>query len=850
MIVEYISDKPMNSQSISNLDSVIKTWYSSQEIAENIRFSSKTPQVSGEYYPFPEDLHLSLSNQLSKTGIDRLYSHQYLSYQAVRRRENIVVTTGTASGKTLCYNLPILDHLLKVPASKAIFIFPTKALTHDQYEKLMELTSFSDTQKIPVCVYDGDTPANKRQEIRKIARCLLTNPDMLHNAILPHHTLWEEFFHGLEFIVIDEIHAYRGVFGSHVANVIRRLKRIAAFYGSKPLFILTSATIANPGEHGKALVGEDITVIDQDGAPHGVKTTILYNPPVIHPETGIRKSSTSEVIHLAEKLLEKDIQVLLFGRSRRGVEFLLRQIRIQQNDDPSKYHAYRSGYLPADRRRIESDLRSGKLKAVAATNALELGIDIGGVDAVLMTGYPGSVSGLRQQAGRAGRKLADCVAVLVATASPIDQYLMRHPDYLIGRSPESALIDPDHPLILLGHIKCAAFELPFNENETFGTVNTAALNEYLTFLSETGEINYTDGRYFWTDTAYPASSLSLRSSDSRSINLVASKPDKQQIIGEIDYLSSLWMVHPKAIYLHEGDTYYVKSLDLEKSEAILEAADEDYYTEPIRKVTLTKLNEQEAEYYPGSKITYGDIEVTTEITGFKKILWNTREIISMEPLTLPSSTMRTTAYWMALSDETVNLLREQLLWKSDPNNYGAKWDQIRLMVRQRDQFRCQVCGLPEGDKAHHVHHKTPLRSFNNLDEANRLENLITLCSNCHQLAESAVKIRSGLAGLGYALGQLAPLFLMCDTSDLGTLSDPASTIADGKPAVIIYDQVNAGIGLSRKCFDLHPKIINSVYELVSQCACQDGCPSCVGPGGENGAGGKSETLAILQQLCG
>jgi len=843
----------MNTKSISNLDSVLSKWFSDKEISVNIQYSLRSPASNGELFPIPDGISDRLLSQLKKQGIHQLYSHQLQSYQVIKKLENLVVTTGTASGKTLCYNLPILDQLIKVPSARALYIFPTKALTHDQQEKLIELTSFMDglePQSIPVCVYDGDTPSQKRQIVRQTARCLLTNPDMLHTAILPHHTLWENFFRGLEFVVIDEIHAYRGVFGSHVANVIRRLKRIAAFYGSKPQFILTSATIANPAEHGKALTGEELTVVDQDGAPHGIRTTLFYNPPVVHPETGIRKSASSEAIHLAGNLLDKDIQVLIFGRSRRGVEMLLRQLRLQQNDDEANYHAYRSGYLAADRRRIEADLRSGKLRAVAATNALELGIDIGGVDAVLMTGYPGSISGLRQQAGRAGRKQADSAAILVASGSPIDQYLMRHPDYLTGRTPESALIDPDHPVILLGHLRCAAFELPFKDNEKFGSVDNNLLREYLSFMEESGLVNHTGEKYFWTDSAYPASALSLRSSDSRSIALVTDKSDKEQTIGEVDYLSALWMVHPKAIYLHEGNSFFVKSLDLEKSIASLEPVDEDYYTEPVRKVTLTKINEQEAEYYPGSKITYGEIQVTTEITGFKKILWSTREILSVEQLTLPPSTMRTTAYWMSLSDETVNVLREQLLWKNDPNDYGKNWDNIRLMVRERDQYRCQVCGLAESGKAHHVHHKTPLRSFNNLFEANRLENMITLCPNCHQLAESNVKIRSGLAGLGYAMGQLAPLFLMCDSSDLGTLSDPASNIAEGRPTVIIYDQINAGIGLSRKCFDMHPKIVSSSQELVSQCSCLDGCPSCVGPGGENGAGGKPETIAILEKLCG
>ena len=364
-------------------------------------------------------------------------------------------------------------------------------------------------------------------------------------------------------------------------------------------------------------------------------------------------------------------------------------------------------------------------------------------------------------------------------------------------------------------------------------------------MSQSGVLNEAGDKYFWTDSAYPASSLSLRSSDSRSISLHLDNGASSKTIGEVDYSSALWTVHPQAVYLHEGITYFVKNLDLEKSEAHLEEIDEDYFTDPVKKLTISKISERENQDQAGTQTFFGEIQVTTEITGFKKVLWSTREVLSVEPLVLPSTTLRTTAYWMALKDETVESLKESMLWNNDANNYGKKWDQIRTAVRQRDQFRCQVCGLPESGKAHHVHHKAPLRSFLSLEEANRFENLITLCPICHQLAEANVKIRSGLAGLGYALGQIAPLFLMCDTTDIGTLTDPVCTIADGKPTVIVYDQVNAGIGLSKKCFDLHQNIMLSLQDLISNCSCLEGCPSCVGPGGENGTGGKLETLAIL-----
>jgi DEAD/DEAH box helicase domain-containing protein len=841
----------MDKRSISKLDLVLDSWTSNPAISGNIQYIHKQKASKGFMLPLPEELSMDFSKGLNRSGIFELYGHQVDSFNMVKDGNNVVITTGTASGKSLCYNLPVIDHLIKVPESRALYLFPTKALTQDQNEKLVQLTSYiglGSTQQINPSIYDGDTPVHKRQEIRQISRCLLTNPDMLHMGILPHHTLWESFFRGLEFVIIDEIHTYRGIFGSNVANVIRRLKRVARFYGSKPVFILTSATIANPVEHGASIIGEELMFINQDDAPHGQKTTILFNPPIIHKETGIRKSATSEVIQLADSLLNAAIQVLIFGRSRRGVEMLLRQLREQRKENPQYYRSYRSGYLASERREIESGLRDGKLKAVAATNALELGVDIGGVDAVLITGYPGSVAALRQQSGRAGRRAADSLSVLVASGNPIDQYLMRHPEYLIDQSPESALIDPDHPIILLGHLKCAAFELPFSAGDQFGNLDINLLKEYLDYLASTGVLNLGGGKYFWTDTAYPANNLSLRSSDAKAISLICHDGTKSLTIGEIDYSSALWMVHPKAIYLHDGASYLITNLDIEKSEAVLQEVDVDYFTDPVRKVTIQKINEIENKEYPDILCTFGEIQVISEIVGFKKLLWTTREVLSVNELTLPSTTFRTTAYWFTLEDHVVESLRESLLWKNDVNNYGKNWDNIRSLIRHRDQFRCQVCGLLEGEKAHHVHHKTPLRSFSTLEEANHPENLITLCATCHKLAEANVKIRSGLAGLGYALSQLAPIFLMCDSSDIGVLSDSASSLSGGKPTVILYDQCIAGIGLSRKCFDLHPQVMESLKELISGCVCSDGCPSCVGPGGENGAGGKIETLAILDEI--
>ncbi|GAP14690.1 distinct helicase family with a unique C-terminal domain including a metal-binding cysteine cluster [Longilinea arvoryzae] len=814
---------------------------------ENIVHWTVTPPHAAGLFPMPAGLAPALRDALEKLGYRGLYSHQIQAYQHLRLGQNAVVSTSTASGKTLCYNLPVFDALFRDPSARAIYIFPTKALAHDQEETLTQLDE-QIGRVIPVGAYDGDTPTAHRAFIRSNAHILLTNPDMLHTGILPQHTSWAEFFRNLRFVVLDELHIYRGVFGSHVANVIRRLKRVAAHYGAHPQFILTSATISNPQELAERLVEEKCALVDEDSSPNGQKNFILYNPPIIDPDLGIRSSASSEGVRLAGDLLAYRVQTILFARARRSVEMILRALHDRYPKESGQIHGYRSGYLASERRAIERGLRSGNVRAVVATSALELGIDIGGMDASIVIGYPGTVASLRQQIGRAGRRRGTSVGVLVASAAPIDQYLMQHPEFAIERSPENALINPDNPLILLQHIRCAAFELPFKPGEKLGSIAWDTLKEFLDILEQAGVLHSAASRYYWVADQYPAQDVSLRNATAQNVILRVEGEEESHVIGTIDQLSATWMVHPGAIYLHEGQSYRVKSLDLENSEARLAPSGEEYFTEPKNQTEVEKISIIESAPTLNGEKTWGEIRVTTQVVGFRKIHWITRETLGQETLDLPPNQLRTTGYWFTLQDEAIEYLRQNQLWTNDVNDYGPNWNALRQIVRQRDHFTCQMCGAVETDRAHHVHHKIPLRSFASLEQANALDNLITLCPSCHRKAELVVKIRSGLSGVRYVLNQLAPLFVMCDTEDLGAVSDIQSPLADGRPAVLLYDQVPAGIGLSEALYHMHDRLLNEAMGLVSRCPCQDGCPSCVGPGGENGAGGKQEALALLQVL--
>jgi DEAD/DEAH box helicase domain-containing protein len=851
-----------------SLPRLLSNWNAEPGIARNFDALQFIPAHPARYEPLPDDLQPALKSALRLAGIPELYSHQADAWRRTQAGEHIVVITGTASGKTLCYNLPVLDRLLRDPQARALYLFPTKALAQDQLASLDVLTGSLRTQLGPnaalpgIGVYDGDTPAHQRPAIRKNARLVLSNPDMLHTGILPHHTNWSEFFANLRFVVIDEIHVYRGVFGSHVANVLRRLKRVAAFYGAFPQFVLTSATIANPAEFARKLVEQAVALVDKDGAARGPKQFVIYNPPIVDQDTGLRRSALQESVRLADDLLAYNVQTILFGRSRRTVELILTYLRERAAGDSvgdlsnpqEQIRGYRSGYLPQQRRAIERGLRQGQVRAVVATNALELGIDIGQMGAALLVGYPGTIAATWQQAGRAGRGQETSLAVLVATADPLDQFLASHPDYLFERSPESALINPDNLLILLEHLRCAAFELPFRRGDRFGNLPPDQVAEFLDFLSQGGELHASGERYFWMADQYPAQAVSLRSASSDTIQLQVWGPETENegaaptVIGQVDRISATWLVHPQAIYLHEGRSYYVEELDLEQKTAKLRPNFGDFYTLPRQETTVTLVDQYDQAPVTAGAKAHGEIQVTTQLVGYRKVRWYTHENLGTGTLEMPPSELLTTGYWLSLAPETVDRLADQGLWSNAPNRYGPNWATQRDLARQRDEYRCRICGALENGRSHHVHHLTPFRAFSSYLEANQLANLITVCPSCHRRVEANVRVRSGLAGLAFTLGHLAPLFLMCDTSDLGVHSDPQSALADGQPAVVIYDHIPAGIGFSQRLFEIHDELVLRAYELVASCKCSDGCPSCVGPGGENGSGGKQEALAILKEL--
>ena len=827
----------------------INSFSNDPKISENFSAVKIFPGSLGNFNQLPSNLSPKIRDSLINSGIQQLYGHQADAFIKVEKGQNIVITTGTASGKTLCYNLPLLNSYLNNLSNSVLYLFPTKALTYDQFINLSKfLNSIDESLVNKLAVYDGDTPTHLRNEIRKKVKLLMTNPDMLHLAILPHHTQWSDFFHNLRFVVLDEIHYYKGVFGSHVANLIRRLRRIAQFYGSYPQFLLTSATINNAKEFSETLIGARVDVIDHDDSPHGTKTFIMYNPPVVDEVLGIRKNALNEALQFSQNLLDHDVQTITFVKTRRATEMLLKSLQESKLENKELVKGYRSGYLANVRRSIEQGLRTGKIREVISTSALELGIDIGSMDAALIVSFPGSIASLRQQSGRAGRRTGDSITIFIASGNPLDQFLSKHPDYIFERSPEKVIINPDNLLILLHQFRCAAFELPFTGKISFGSLPEADAKELLTVLESNGELFQNNGKYIWTADKYPSADLSLRSASGKPFMLILAENKTEITLGQVDESSAHWMVHPGAIYLQEGRTYLVNNLNFEKHKAFLIPSNADYYTVPQEQTEVDLLESMKHVEHRESDINYGEVIVTSQVVGFKKQLWETNQLLSLEKLDMPIEKFQTIAFWISLHESLVDQLREDGLWKSDKNVYGSQWLSIRDLAHARDQFTCQICGRVEIGTAHHVHHKIPFRQFSEPTLANQLSNLITLCSSCHQRAEMMLRIKSGLSGLRYVLSQLAPIFVMCDAGDLGSLADPQSKIGNGAPTIIIYDKVHAGIGLSNSIFESHLELIKASQDLVTHCPCSDGCPSCVGPAGENAEGAKKSTLAILSGI--
>ncbi|MFE4571266.1 DEAD/DEAH box helicase [Paenibacillus chitinolyticus] len=612
----------------------------------------------------PGSVDARIKSALAKRGITELYTHQHTAYETVHTGQNIVAVTPTASGKTLCYNLPVLQAIADDDTSRALYLFPTKALAQDQKSELNEIIGEMGID-IKSYTYDGDTSPAIRQIVRKAGHIVITNPDMLHSAILPHHTKWVSLFENLKYIVIDELHTYRGVFGSHVANVIRRLKRICKFYGSDPVFICTSATIANPKELAEQLTGSPMRLIDDNGAPRGRKHFVFYNPPVVNKPLNIRRSAAAEVNNLAKQFLKNKIQTIVFARSRVRVEIILSRIQeLVKNELGTKsIRGYRGGYLPKQRREIERGLRAGEILGVVSTNALELGVDIGQLQVCIMTGYPGSIASTWQQAGRAGRRHGEALIVMVASSTPIDQYVVQNPDYFFDRTPEAARINPENLIILVDHLKCAAYELPFKETEEFGPLEVAEIME---FLVEERVLHHNGDTFYWASQSFPANEISLRSASQENVVIVdQSDVANVRIIGEMDRFSAMTLLHDEAIYLHEGVQYQVEKLDWEHKKAYVREVDVEYYTDANLAIQLKVLEVDKTSDRDRSSLNFGDVTINAIPTIFKKIKLTTGENIGSGPIHLPEEELHTSAAWVELKEPNLEVgtkALEQILW--------------------------------------------------------------------------------------------------------------------------------------------------------------------------------------------
>ena len=779
----------------------------------------RLPAVEAVHADWPE-LAPAVVRAYADRGIDRPYSHQAEAIDHILARRNVVVITPTASGKTLCYNAPVLSEIVNNPGARALYLFPTKALAQDQLAELYALSSAlsggdEGERQIGVFTYDGDTPNDARRAIRGKANVVLTNPDMVHSGILPHHPRWAKLFENLRYVVIDELHAYRGVFGSHLANIARRLQRICRHYGSDPVFICSSATIANPRELAERLVGEPFELVENNGAPRGEKFFLFVNPPVVNAQLGIRRSYLAETRRVAGEFLKRGLQTIVFAQSRLSTEILttyLKEAFEGPPGSPETIRGYRGGYLPLRRREIERGLRDGSVRGVVSTNALELGIDIGALDVSVMAGYPGTIASTWQRAGRAGRRAGRSAAVMVASSAPLDQFVVRHPEYFFEASPEHALINPDNLHILLDHVKCAAFELPFGSNEEYGSLN---VQDVLGILAEEGYVHQADGQWSWTHESYPADAVSLRSISSDNF-VVVDTTHGEQVIAETDFISGPRMLHEKAIYLMEGRLYQVERLDFEGRKAFVREADCDYYTDAITYTRVTILetlgsdgvdalppstvdisaaaagteNEvrglpaetpawaENAGFGPGAELatrgadgalrSWGDVHVVSRVVGFKKIKFYTNENVGSGELDLPEQQMHTSAYWLTVPRGSY----EALPWSTDDR-------------------------------------------------------------------------RDGVAGLAYAMHSVAQLLLMCDRGDIGlsVTSDEGDA-----PRVFIYDNYPGGIGFSEPLFLMHQLLLERARDVIAECPCAHGCPSCVGPEGNQGPLAKAVALTLLDVL--
>jgi DEAD/DEAH box helicase domain-containing protein len=775
------------------VESILERWRARKDYSDRYTAERLFAEREGRYESFPPWVPERLGSLLEGRGIARLYSHQRRAVDLVRAGKNVVVVTPTASGKTLCYNLPVFTSLLEEPETRALYLFPTKALSQDQFEELNRLV---DELGAPVGVYtyDGDTPADARRAIRKQGHVVITNPDMLHTGILPHHTKWIKFFKNLKYVVIDEVHTYRGVFGSHMANLIRRLKRILRFYNTSVQFICCSATIANPDELAGLLCEAPMELVAESGAPSARKHFLFYNPPVINRELGIRKSAITSARHLAAPFLKQAIQTLIFTTSRLNVEVLTRTLKERFEKGlpgQERIRGYRGGYLPETRREIERGLRDGEVLGVISTNALELGIDIGSLDVCILAGYPGSVASTYQQAGRAGRRSGNSVAILIARSNPLDQFIVTHPDYFFGASPEYGRINPDNLLILLSHIKCAAFELPFEAGETFGGED---LGEILKYLEEEQVVHRSGDRYHWMQDAYPAQSVSLRNIPDQNFVVTDCTDTAHPVtVAEVDFTSAPMTLHEGAIYLCESRPYIVEKLDFENRQAFVKKSDVDYYTDAMTYTRVQALEVFESHGIRALEKAHGEVHVACKVVGFKKIRFFTSENLGYGEVNLPDLDLHTSAYWFTIPHWVLQNL---------PYEQGTLMDGL--------------LGI-----AHALHHVAVLHLMCDVRDLDR-------CVGDREGRWSARPGKGIVGPEGMAFGEEPDRF---------------------EPTLFLYDVYPGGIGFSTKLYDLHDRLLEETESLIARCPCGEGCPSCVGPTTEVGAQSKKTAVAILGALA-
>jgi DEAD/DEAH box helicase domain-containing protein len=755
------------------------------------------PPRAAVLVPFPSSLDPRVAEALRSRGITELYSHQAHAWQRVDKGQHVVVVTPTASGKTLCYNLPVLQTLLTQPEARVLYLFPTKALAQDQLAELEALAQ--SLPELRMFTYDGDTPQDARRAVRARANLVLTNPDMLHSGILPHHTKWAVLFQNLRYVVIDELHAYRGVFGSHVANVIRRLKRLCRHYGSQPQFVMASATIANPRELAERLTGESVEEVSENGAPSGDKLFVCYNPPVVNAELGIRAPYLGEAARLAIRFLKERIPTIVFAQSRLATEVLLGAIKsgvADRTGDAGIVRGYRGGYLPGRRRAVEQGLRAGEVLGVVSTNALELGVDIGHLDVSVLAGYPGTIASLWQQAGRAGRRSGSSAAVFVATSAPLDQFMIAHPDYLFGTPPEHARVNPDNPFILVNHLKCATFELPFGGEERFGELD---VRRYLAVLEDEGLLHQAGGRWHWASETYPADHISLRTvtSDNFLVIDTTARDEKQtkrrQIIAEVDWGSAFATIYPKAIYMVESEPYEVQELHYREDEekvAYVKRVHVDYFTDAVSAKGVWILRRLADREHPGYVAEQGEVLVAEKVVGFKKIKLGTLENVGSGEVELPQQEMQTTSAWITVPEDVlarVSSSREELI------------DGLRAVT-------------------YLLHHLAPI---------------FLLCD---------------IRDLGSWLGDTTP----AETGAVATRESAKRRLLSAErfqPTIYLYDSHAGGIGLAERVFDVLPLLLKRGLETLQACACRWGCPSCVGPVNEVGRRAKATAAALLGELA-